>query len=221
MDAFRHEKIAVAVDFLIMTIEDDKLKVLMVRRNEEPFKGALALPGVAVAVDETLSHAARRCLEEETGITENIYLEQLYTWGDDCGRDPRNRVISVSYLALIPRELLAESIGKRVTEVLFMDVTEILSEQYKLAFDHKEMIAYGRERIQNKTEYTTIAFHFLPEEFTLPELQKIYEILLGKNLFKANFRKSIQDIVEDTGKMKKVGAHRPSKIYRRAEDFKG
>ena len=167
---------------------------------------------------EALSHAAQRCLAEETGIQDSVYLEQLYTWGDDCKRDPRGRVISISYMALIPREKIKEKIGKRVTEVSFLEVGQMLSEEKEIAFDHKEILKYARERIRNKTEYTTIAFHFLPEEFTLPRLQKIYEILLGKELFKANFRKSIQEYVVDTGKIQKDGAHRPSKIYRRNED---
>lgn len=218
MGKYIPEKIMVAVDFLLFTIEEDQLKVLMVRRKEEPFKGQLALPGVAVKEKETLSHAAKRCLAEETGIQDPVYLEQLYTWGDDCKRDPRGRVISISYMALIPREQIKEKIGKRVTEVSFLEVEQLLSEEKEIAFDHKEILKYARERIRNKTEYTTIAFHFLPEEFTLPKLQKIYEILLGKELFKANFRKSIQDYVVDTGKLQKDGAHRPSKIYRRNED---
>lgn len=215
MSKYIPEKIMVAVDFLLFTIEEDKLKVLMVRREEEPFQGELALPGVAVGAQETLSHAAARCLAEETGIHEKVYLEQLYTWGDDCRRDPRGRVVSVSYMALIPREQIKERIGKRVTEVSFVEVETLLAGEENIAFDHRKILEYARERIRNKTEYTTIAFHFLPEEFTLPELQKIHEILLGKELFKANFRKSIKEYVEDTGKMKKEGAHRPSKIYRR------
>lgn len=218
MGKYIPEKIMVAVDFLLFTIEEDQLKVLMVRRKEEPFKGQLALPGVAVKEKEALSHAAQRCLAEETGIQDSVYLEQLYTWGDDCKRDPRGRVISISYMALIPREQIKEKIGKRVTEVSFLEVEQLLSEEKEIAFDHKEILKYARERIRNKTEYTTIAFHFLPEEFTLPRLQKIYEILLGKELFKANFRKSIQEYVVDTGKIQKDGAHRPSKIYRRNED---
>lgn len=218
MNQSKHDKISVAVDFLLFTIEDDELKVLMVRRKEEPFSGMLALPGVAVLEDETLEHAARRCLEEETGITESIYLEQLYTWGDNCNRDPRGRVISISYMALIPREQLIEKIGERVLEVGFESVEKLLNEE-QLAFDHREIIQYGRERIRNKTEYTTIAFHLMPEEFTLPQLQKIYEILLGKELYKANFRKNVEKYVVDTGRQQKIGAFRPSKLYRRNQEF--
>lgn len=219
MSGYVPAKITVAVDFLLFTIEDDRLKLLMVRREEEPFKNMLALPGVAVKEEETLAHAARRCLEEETGIKEPVYLEQLYTWGDDCARDPRGRVVSVSYMALIPRTQIKESIGERVTEVTFVDVDDFLAGNENAAFDHKKIIEYGRKRIRSKTEYTRIAFHFLPEEFTLPKLQKIYEILLGRALYKANFRKSIQDYVVDTGKMLYEGAHRPSKIYKRNEEY--
>ena len=215
MSAYVPAKITVAVDFLLFTIEDNKLKVLVVEREEEPFKNMLALPGVAVKEQEALAHAAKRCLEEETGIKDEVYLEQLCTWGDDCKRDPRGRVISVSYMALIPREHINEKVGKRVVDVRFVDVEELLASEKEIAFDHKEILKYGRERIRNKTEYTTIAFHFLPEEFTLPDLQKIYEILLGKELFKANFRKSIKEYVEETGDMRKEGAYRPSKLYRR------
>ena len=217
MGVYVHEKISVAVDFLLFTIEDDKLKLLLVRRSEAPFGGMMALPGVAVGENETLAHAARRCLEEETGISDEVYLEQLFTWGDDCNRDPRGRVISVSYMALIPREHISEHVGKRVSEVGFVDVDALLANGELLAFDHRQIVEYGRERIRNKTEYAKLAFHFLPEEFTLPQLQRVYEILLGRQLFKANFRKSIQDLVEETGKMKKDGAHRPSKIYVRKE----
>lgn len=215
MSTYVPEKITVAVDFLLFTIEEDKLKVLMVQREDGPFEGKLALPGVAVKEQETLAQAAKRCLEEETGITDEVYLEQLYTWGDDCERDPRGRVISVSYIALIPRENIKEKVGVRVIDVSFVDVEELLLSDTEIAFDHRKILEYARERIRNKAEYTQIAFHFLPEEFTLPELQRIYEILLGKELFKANFRKSIKDYVEETDKMRKDGAYRPSKVYRR------
>lgn len=219
MERTSHDKISIAVDFLLFTVEENQLKALVVRRKEEPFQGLFALPGVAVGENETLAHAAKRCLVEETGITKEIYLEQLYTWGDNCSRDPRGRVISVSYMALIPREQLEAQIGKRVSEVKFISVEDLLKEEYEMAFDHKEIISYGRERLRNKTEYTTIAFHLMPEEFTLPELQKIYEIILGKGLYKANFRKNIKDYVLETGNLKRVGAHRPSMLYKRNQEF--
>lgn len=208
-------KISLAVDFILFTIEDNQLKVLLVKRAEEPYQGMFALPGVAVKEDEMLIHAARRCLKEETGIEEKIYMEQLFTWGDNINRDPRNRVVSVSYFALVSRQLLKEHAGQRVLSVSFYDVDWVLSDVVQLAFDHKEIISYGRERLKNKAQYSTIMFHLVDEEFTLPQLQKIYEILIGKKVFKANFRNQVKDLVEDTGKMVKNGAYRPSKIYKK------
>lgn len=172
------------------------------------------MPGVALKEKEALSEAAYRCLKEETGLVDRVYMEQLYTWGEDCNRDPRNRVISVSYFALVDKNKLHTGEGTRVSEIAFWDVDEILEKEMELAFDHREIIKYARERIREKTEKNQLAFQLLGEEFTLPELQRIYEILLGKALYKANFRKNVKDLVEDTGKMRKEGAHRPSKLYR-------
>ena len=210
------EKPSVAVDLLVFTIVDDKLKIVLVKRNEHPFKDMFALPGVFVGMNETLDEAAKRGIKEEAGITD-IYFEQLYTWGD-VNRDPRMRIISVSYLSLTPCEKIQLSIGKRTSSVELYDVEELLTSDTELAFDHKKMIAYGRERIENKTEYTKIAFEFLEDEFTLPQLQKVYEILLGKPLHKANFRRKVMPMVEETERMTAGDAHRPSRIYRVRED---
>lgn len=207
-----YERPSVAVDFLIFTIEDDRLKVILVRRDEMPFKDCLALPGVFVKMDETLEEAALRGIREEAGIKDEIYLEQLYTWGD-LDRDPRMRVISVSYMALVPSDRLHFSKGMRVLETALFDVDEIISGNEELAFDHRKILHYARERIRNKTEYSDIAFNFVGEEFTLPQLQRVYEILLGKMLYKANFRKKINDYVTETEKMISCGAYRPSRIY--------
>lgn len=207
-----YEKPSVAVDLLVFTIENDRLKIVLVKREEYPFKDRLALPGVFVNMDETLDEAAKRGIFEEAGI-KDIYFEQLYTWGE-VERDPRMRIISVSYLSLIPCEKLQMSIGKRTSLVELYDVEELLTSDDELAFDHKKMIEYARERIKNKTEYTRIAFEFLEEEFTLPRLQKVYEILLGKSLYKSNFRRKIMSMVEETNSMTSGEAHRPSKIYR-------
>ena len=105
--------------------------------------------------------------------------------------------------------------GQRVLSVNFYDIDWVLSDIVPLAFDHKEIISYSRERLKNKVQYSTIIFHLMDEEFTLPQLQKVYEILIGKEVFKANFRNQVKDLVEDTGKIIKNGAYRPSKIYRR------
>ena len=147
-----------------------------------------------VGHDETLDEAAERGIREEVGL-ENIYFEQLYTWGA-LDRDPRNRTISVSYMALVPVEQIQDfAAGQRTTDAVLMEVGGLLDME-DIAFDHKEIIRYAKWRLANKVEYTKIAFHLLPEEFTLPELQKVYEILLDKKLYKANFRKKVSPLVE-------------------------
>ena len=211
-----YEKPSVAVELLIFTIKNEKLCIYMTKRQAHPFLGGLCLPGVFVKMDETLEEAAKRCFIEKTGFRKEseIYFEQLYTFSG-IHRDPRMRIISVAYIALVPFERLLQS----EKEQLYV-VEELLSEDVKVAFDHKDMIAYGKERMKNKAEYSRIAFAFLPETFTLPQLQKTYEILLDKPLYKANFRKKVQDMVEETGEMVLSGAHRPSKLYREVKVWK-
>ena len=203
---------SVAVDLLVFTIEEDRLKILTIRRQYPPFEGQRALPGVFVRADETLDQAAQRGLREETGLAD-IYFEQLYTWGAP-DRDPRRRVISVSYLALVDAQRLRGfGPGLRTTGAELSDVQALL-EAGDLAFDHRQIITCGRERLAGKVEYTPIAFSLVPEEFTLPQLQRVYEILLGKPLYKANFRKKIAPLVEETDRSTSGDAHRPSKFYR-------
>ena len=214
-DPTKYEKPSVAVDLLVFTIEDEKLKLLMIERKDEPFEDMLALPGVFVRIDETLDEAAQRGIKEETGL-EDIYFEQLYTFGD-VDRDPRMRIISVTYMALVPLEKLVFKAGERVKSAWLVDVEDLLEGDDEIAFDHKEIIRYARWRLKNKVEYTKIAFHLVNEEFTLPELQKVYEILLGKSLYKANFRKKIAELVEETDYMTAGDAHRPSRLYRLVE----
>lgn len=206
-----HQKISVAVDVLLFTIEDDKLKIVLVKRKEKPFKGSFALPGVALRESETLKEAAERSVRERTGL-KNIFLEQLYTFGE-LERDPRSRTVSVTYYALTdPGKLDASGADDGVS---LISVDEILKGDPELAFDHREIIEYGRNRLGGKVNYSDIAFEFVPEEFTLPQLQRVYEILLGESLYKANFRKMISPLVEETGNMLTGMAHRPSKLYRR------
>lgn len=207
-----YEKPSVAVDLLVFTVKDDRLKIVLVRRSEHPFKDMLSLPGVFVGINETLDEAAARGAREEAGLAD-IYFEQLYTWGD-IDRDPRMRIISVSYLSLTPAEKLTLSAGSRTSSAELYDVEKLLSSDEELAFDHRKIIGYGRERIRNKTEYSRIAFEFLPKEFTLPQLQRVYEILLGKPLYKANFRRRVAPLIEETERMTSGDAHRPSRIYK-------
>lgn len=204
-DSSDFAKPSVAVDLILFTIQENQLQVLLTRRQSHPFAGMLSLPGVFVGIDETLDQAAQRALYQKTGL-HDIYFEQLYTWGD-LKRDPRMRIISVSYYALIP----ADQIRLPGQDAAFYPVDKI----QELAFDHARMIQYGRERIRNKVNYTDIAFSLVPEEFTLPQLQKIYEILLGQDLYKANFRKKIAHQIIATEKMQSGTKHRPSRIYRK------
>lgn len=212
-----YEKPSVAVDLLVFTVKDDRLKIVLVRRNEHPFKDMLSLPGVFVGINETLDEAAARGAREEAGLAD-IYFEQLYTWGD-IDRDPRMRIISVSYLSLTPSEKLTLSAGSRTSSAELYDVEALLASDEELAFDHRKIIEYGRERIRNKTEYSRIAFEFLPKEFTLPQLQRVYEILLGKPLYKANFRRRVAPLIEETERMTSGDAHRPSRIYREKPEW--
>ncbi len=218
-DSSIYEKMSVAVDLLVFTIENNRLKCLVVEREEEPFAGMVALPGVFVGIDETLEEATIRGIKEETGL-EGIYFEQLYTFGA-VKRDPRMRIISVSYMALVPFEKLKFKAGARATDVFLIDVDELLAEdsdkkgiRNDFAFDHKDILTYARQRLKNKVIYSKVAFHLVPKEFTLPELQKVYEILLGRRLYKANFRKKIGPYIEETDKMTSGEAHRPSRLYR-------
>ena len=211
-DSSIYDKLSVAVDLLVFTIENDALKILMVERSEDPFANMLALPGVFVGIKETLDEAAIRGIREEAGL-EDIYFEQLYSFGE-VERDPRMRIISVAYMALVPIEKLNFHAGERTLSAKLVDVKELLGSDEKVAFDHKKIIEYGRWRLANKVEYTKIAFHLVGEEFTLPNLQKVYEILLGKGLYKANFRKKIAPMIEETDRSTSGDAHRPSKLYR-------
>ena len=202
----QYEKPSVAVDMVLFTIDDDTLKCALIKRNEHPFMDMLSLPGVFVGINESLDDAVKRGINAKAGL-KDIYFEQLYTFGD-VDRDPRMRIISVSYIALVPIEKLDTTAQLYSYETI---------EEMQLAFDHKKIIKYARERIKNKVNYSDIAFKFLPEEFTLPQLQRVYEILLDKPLYKANFRKKIEPFISDTKKMTSGEAHRPSKLYKRNE----
>ncbi len=200
----------VTVDILIFTIQDDKLKALFIKRDIEPQKGMWALPGGFVRMEESLDDAAKRELEEETGV-KDVYLEQLYTFGDP-ERDSRGRVITVAYFALINAEKQKLKASTDVADAQWFNAYNIPT----LAFDHKKIFDYAMQRLRWKLEYTTVAFQLLTKEFTLTQRQAIYETILNKKLDKRNFRKKIfaLDLVEETGKMTEGAAHRPAKLYR-------
>lgn len=201
---------AVTTDVAVFTLRDQQLQLLLIRRAEEPYKGQWALPGGFLEIDEDLDCCAKRELREETGV-DNLYLEQLYTFGRP-DRDPRERVISVTYYALVPADRLTLSAGSDAQEAVWFPLQQLP----ELAFDHKEIILLARERLAAKTHYSTIAFQLMPDTFTLSELQSVYEILRNEELDKRNFRKWVLSLnqLEETGEKRRNGSHRPAKIYR-------
>lgn len=245
-----------------------ELQVLLIERADHPWIGQVALPGGFVNINEGLSDAAYRELKEETGI-DNVYLEQLYTYGDDVKRDPRKRVISISYLSLVNKKDIKVKAGddayravwftvkdraikeekistdtgfiintyvelqfingeekysaivKRIRtidgNVSKLDYEGVDEDKDNIAADHAKLIFCGLDRLRNKVEYTDIAFSLMPELFTLSELQSTYEVLLGKELIPAAFRRKIEKskhMVLETGMKEKDVQRRPATYYR-------
>jgi 8-oxo-dGTP diphosphatase len=201
---------AVTVDVVIFTIRDRQLKLLLVKRAGEPYRGKWALPGGFVHLEESLDAGASRELEEETGVS-GVFLEQLYTFGKP-GRDPRERVITVAYYALIPSDKLQIRAATDAEAVGWFGMDELP----ELAFDHAEIVAMAHQRLVAKLDYSTIAFQFMPERFTLSELQEVYEIILRQEMDKRNFRKWVLALeqIEETDEERRGGIHRPAKLYR-------
>lgn len=206
---YKYPRPSVTVDLVIFTIAKNDLKVLLIRRGSEPFKNCWALPGGFVEIDESLEKAAARELKEEAGVTK-VYLEQLYTFGDPK-RDPRGRVISVSYFALVDAESQRIRAASDAAEAEWHSVFN----SPKLAFDHKKILDYAVWRLRNKIEWTTVGYELLPKKFTLSELQRVYEIILQKPVDKRNFRKKIlaQGQIRELNETRSDGAHRPAKLY--------
>ena len=198
----------VTVDIVIFTIQEQVLKVLLVKRLIPPFVGQCAIPGGFVLEDEDLDEAALRELREETGVSD-VYLEQLYSFGK-VDRDPRGRVVTVAYFALISADRMLTA-GSDAAEAAWYAVDDLPP----LAFDHSEIVEYALERLRNKLEYTTVGFQLLPPKFTLTELQAVYEAILGKNLDKRNFRRkmSVLKILKPLNEYRR-GGQRPAQLYR-------
>ncbi|MDS0528026.1 NUDIX hydrolase [Clostridium sp. SHJSY1] len=270
-----YERPSLTVDMVLFTLDDEeendikkvpekKLKVLLIRRKDHPFMGCYAIPGGFVDIKENIESAVYRELKEETNI-DNVYLEQLYTWGE-VNRDPRMRVVSTSYMALVNKEDINPKAGDDADEVEWFDIskkiinsqelkvisqiklenkkrnisityeitenievkgynktstydTKLVKGEKPLAFDHIQILNYSLERMRNKVQYTTIAFSLLPRLFTLMELQQVYELLLGRELTKQNFRRWITPMVTKTDEVKKHRAHRPSALYKLNESY--
>ncbi len=198
---------SVTVDLVLFTVREDRLQVLLIERGAPPFLGQWALPGGFVREKETLDEAARRELEEETGIRD-VYLEQLYTFGDP-GRDPRGRTVTVAYYALIRQSPVRAATD--AADVAWFPAAR----PPRLAFDHAQILRTALRRLRAKLEYTTAGFQLLPRKFTLTDLQRLYETILEKRLDKRNFRKKVLSLglLQEHGEMRKEGAHRPARLY--------
>lgn len=211
----KFEKPSVTVDIIIFTIKNKELKVLLVKRKLEPFKGKWATAGGFVRINDSLEEAAKRELKDETGV-KDIYLEQLYTYGNPK-RDPRGRVITVSYIALINSDKIKLKPDTDVSDAKWFSINKIPP----LAFDHKKILDYALQRLKWKFEYTAIAFSLLPKKFAMSNLQEIYEIVFSKKFDKRNFSKKIisLNILKEEGINKDV-SHRPPMTYSLKKNIK-
>lgn len=211
--------VALTVDLVVLTVRDDELAVLVVRRGVAPHRGRWALPGGFVLEDEDLLDAAERELEEETGISSvRAHLEQLATYGSPR-RDPRGRVVTVVYLALVPG-LAAPTAGTDAAEARWAPASEVLDDPRRLAFDHHRILADGVERARSKLEYSPLGTAFCPDEFTIAELRRVYEAVWGTRLDPRNFHRKVTGtpgFVVETGRTTTRDGGRPARLYRRGD----
>jgi 8-oxo-dGTP diphosphatase len=227
-DAGRYPRPSVAVDVVLLTVAGDELKTLLVRRNVKPQLGLWALPGTFLGIDESPDAAAARALAGKAGIAD-VFTEQLYTFGSP-GRDPRTRVLSIAYYALVEPARLEAAVtargdGDLVLATLTVDANgHVRSVQARdeagrplsLAFDHAAILATAVERIRGKLDYAPIGFELLPETFSLLALRRVHEAILGRPLNKDSFRRTVFDrgLVEATGTFATGLGHRPPELYR-------
>ena len=208
-------EIKVTVDTVAFSVEQGVLEVLLVKRKFDPFKSQWALPGGFVdEADKTLDYAAARELKEETSISD-VFLEQLYTFGDE-GRDPRGRTISAAYLALLRQQEFELRASSESSGVAWWPVNGLP----KLAFDHTEIVNYAHTRLKYKIEYSPAAFSLIPAKFTLRDLQLVYEAVLGRAVDNRNFRKKFQNtgVLEELSETSQEGSFRPARLFSFSED---
>jgi 8-oxo-dGTP diphosphatase len=207
---YQYPRAALTVDCVVFGLDDQELKVMLIQRGLPPFEGKWALPGGFVRVDETLDEAARRELQEETGLSK-IFLEQLYTFSE-VDRDPRERIVSVAYYALVNLRDHQVHAATDAQDAAWFGVHDVPS----LAFDHAEILRLALERLRGKLRYQPVGFELLPRKFTLSELQHLYELVLERPLDKRNFRKRVlaMDLLEETDEVQQDVAHRAARLYR-------
>lgn len=207
---YRHPRPALTVDCVVFGLDAQDLKVLLIQRDIEPYAGCWALPGGFVHVDETIDAAARRELEEETGLKIG-FLEQLYTFGD-LDRDPRERVVTVAYYALLRLDEHPLQPASDARDAGWFQAAD----PPRLAFDHQHILDTARQRLQGKVRYQPIGFELLPKKFTLRQLQHLYEIVLGRSLDKRNFRKKLlgMNLLVELDQWETDVAHRAARLYR-------
>lgn len=207
---YQYPRAALTVDCVVFGFDEGDLKLLLIERDLEPFAGKWALPGGFVRVDESLEDAARRELQEETGVS-RVYLEQLFTFGKP-DRDPREHVVTVAYYALVKLSNHSVKAATDARNAAWFDVCDLP----KLAFDHEEIIEVALQRLKGKVRYEPIGFELLPPKFTLTQLQHLYETIVEAQLDKRNFRKKIlaMDLLIETDEIEQDVAHRAARLYR-------
>lgn len=206
---YKYPRPALTVDCVVFGLDEGDLKVLLIQRGIEPFEGKWALPGGFVSPEESLEDAAKRELKEETGV-EDVFLEQLYTVGD-VNRDPRERVITVAYYALVNLQDFDVHASTDASNAAWFEIDDLP----ELAFDHNMILQKALDRLRGKIRYEPIGFELLPKKFTLTQLQQLYEKILGEKLDKRNFRKKLQKmgILIALDEIQKDVAHRAARFY--------
>lgn len=206
---YAYARPAVTVDCVVFGLDDELLKVLLIQRDREPFAGRWALPGGFVDPRETLEQAALRELAEETGVSK-VYLEQLHSFGAP-DRDPRDRVITVAYYALVRRLDHAPKATSDARSVGWFPASQCPP----LAFDHREIVAMARRRLQAKLREQPVGFELLPRKFTLSQIQRVYEAVLERELDKRNFRKKLlaTGVLRELAETQRDVAHRAARLY--------
>lgn len=213
---YEYERPALTVDCVIFGFDEINLKVLLIKRGIKPFKNKWALPGGFVKMTETTEQAAGRILKKETSL-KGIFMEQLYTFSE-VERDPRERVISVSYFALVKPSDYQVIAGDDEDSAEWFNINELP----ELAFDHKQIVETAHKRLKGKIRYQSIGFELLPEKFKLSQLQNLYEVILETKIDRRNFQKKIKqmDILLNTEEKEKNVAHKAATLYKFNKDKK-